>query len=189
MSAVRCGAISPTDVSVDGRSVSEPVEDQGESPRRACRFDATVGGVFGEVKDLRAVGEQRRAAFAEVETTGIELDEGGNKLGRRIFYRPTPPTLKMGFRPAFGGGDCRNGRRTTVRRNGLALPRLSLSSARSAEAPGGGEGIAPEGTVTAVFGCGARAPSRVPLEWQFIGGKLPWRNTVTICRNWPTGSS
>ncbi len=35
------------------------------------------------MKDLRAVGEERRAAFAQVQPPRIELDEGADERGGR----------------------------------------------------------------------------------------------------------
>jgi len=42
-----------------GRAVPQALEEHRKLPRRACRLDAVIRRVFGEVQDGRAVGEQR----------------------------------------------------------------------------------------------------------------------------------
>src|SRR3990172_8859215 len=68
----------------DGReghgAIREHVEDDREPPRGAGRLDAIVGGMLGEMEDLRTVGEERGKAFAEVEAAFVQdgevADEG-----------------------------------------------------------------------------------------------------------------
>ena len=55
------------------RTHGEPVEDDGEPPRRACRLDAVVGFGFGQAQDFHAVREERREPRAQVEPAGVEL--------------------------------------------------------------------------------------------------------------------
>ena len=62
------------------RAAREPVEDQREPARRSSGFYAPVRGVFREVQDARAVGEQRRAALAQIEASSIELGQRGDEL-------------------------------------------------------------------------------------------------------------
>jgi hypothetical protein len=63
--------------------VCEVHKQNRESPRGAGGFDATVGCVLGEVKHLRAVGEQRRAAFREIQSPGIELRKMSDERRRQ----------------------------------------------------------------------------------------------------------
>ena len=57
------------------RASRQEIEDHWKTPRRASCFDWPVRRVLGEVKDLRAVCEERRAAFAEVQAPRVELRE------------------------------------------------------------------------------------------------------------------
>ena len=53
----------------------EPLEQDRISTRRAGGLDSAIGRVLGQVKHLRAVGEQRGLAFSEIKTSCIELGE------------------------------------------------------------------------------------------------------------------
>jgi hypothetical protein len=56
-------------------AVGEERQDHRKPSRRARGFDPVEGGVLGEVQDLRAVREHRRAALSKVEAPRIELSE------------------------------------------------------------------------------------------------------------------
>src|SRR5262245_51497431 len=64
---------------IDGSEMESAARDGLEDPwKLACRsggFDSTVGSMFGQMQHLRAVGEQRRAAFAEIQSARIHLRE------------------------------------------------------------------------------------------------------------------
>ncbi|HEX7086141.1 MAG TPA: hypothetical protein VF198_07240 [Vicinamibacterales bacterium] len=40
--------------------------------------------MLGQMKYARAVGEERRAAFAQIEPAGVELRQRGDEGGRRL---------------------------------------------------------------------------------------------------------
>lgn len=61
-------------------TAGEPIEDDGEALCRTRRLDAPVGRVLGQVQHLRAVRKQRRAPFAEVEPSRIELRQRRDQL-------------------------------------------------------------------------------------------------------------
>jgi hypothetical protein len=62
----------------------QQVQDPGKPPRRPRRLDTAVGGVLGEVQHLRAVREERRAAFAEVQAPRVDLRQRRDELHRRL---------------------------------------------------------------------------------------------------------
>jgi hypothetical protein len=53
----------------------EQVQDHRKLSCGAGDLDAEVRGVFGQVEDPRAVGEERRAAFAEIQASRVDLHE------------------------------------------------------------------------------------------------------------------
>src|SRR4029453_11034796 len=53
-----------------------------KAPRSTRRLDPVVRGTFGEMEHLRAVGEQRRASLAKVQTPRVDLHQRA-KHGRR----------------------------------------------------------------------------------------------------------
>ena len=57
------------------RSLLEPLEKDWEPPDHPGGLDAPVGGVFGEAEHLRAIREQRGAAFGEVQAPLVQLRE------------------------------------------------------------------------------------------------------------------
>ena len=61
------------------------VEDHGKTSAGSSRFDPVTGGVFGEPEHLRAVSEERSAAFGSVEG-GSRLERGqvGDEVDRRL---------------------------------------------------------------------------------------------------------
>ena len=73
------------------RPAGQELEDPREQSRRARRLDAAVGGVFGEVQDLGAVGEERRAAFAEVESSRVDFHQTGDEVRRRLTFADREP--------------------------------------------------------------------------------------------------
>lgn len=64
-------------------AVRETAQDRRKPPRRAGGGDAAVRGRLRKMKHVRAVREQRRMAFGELELARIEFAEQGQKLGRR----------------------------------------------------------------------------------------------------------
>jgi len=65
-------------------AILEHLEDHRELPRGASGFDAIVGGVLGEMENLRTVGEEGGEALGKVEASLIEDGEVGDKdCGRR----------------------------------------------------------------------------------------------------------
>jgi hypothetical protein len=75
-------------------SIRDQVEDGRPLRRHAGGADPVVGGIFRKVQRLRAVGEQRRVPFAEVQPAGIELRE------RRDQRRGGVPLLSREHRDA-----------------------------------------------------------------------------------------
>ena len=70
------------------RAVSECLKHRRIAARRPRRFDAVVGRTFREVQHLRAVGEERRAPFAEIQPSRVELHEHPQQCRRcRPFVR------------------------------------------------------------------------------------------------------
>jgi hypothetical protein len=61
-------------------AICEERQDHGESPRRARSFDPVVRRMLGEVQDLGAVREHRRAPLSEIEATRIELRQRGDQM-------------------------------------------------------------------------------------------------------------
>jgi hypothetical protein len=57
------------------------IQEEGKVPRGARRLDPPIRGVFGQVQDLGAVREERRAPGAEIEPPCIELGERGDQVG------------------------------------------------------------------------------------------------------------
>jgi len=66
------------------RSVHEELEDERESPYRPRGFDATVGGMLRKVQHLCAVGEERRAAFAEIQAARVDFGETRDQFGSSL---------------------------------------------------------------------------------------------------------
>ena len=60
---------------------ARPVQDEGKATPGPARLDAMVGRVLREMEHLRAVGEQRGAPLAKIETTGIELGKRRDQRG------------------------------------------------------------------------------------------------------------
>jgi hypothetical protein len=56
-------------------TLAEHFEDDGEAPGGTRRLDAITGFLFGEAKDLRAVGEKGAKARAQIEPSRVELHE------------------------------------------------------------------------------------------------------------------
>ena len=61
------------------RAVAKQIQDNRKSARGARGFDPSVGGVLREMEHLCAIGEQRRAALAEIQTPDVDLDEQGDQ--------------------------------------------------------------------------------------------------------------
>ena len=72
-------------------SVGEEGQDHWKPSRRARRFDPVVRGVLGEVQNLRAVREHRRAALPEVEPPRIELRECGDQASSGLRFTSGEP--------------------------------------------------------------------------------------------------
>ena len=59
----------------------EQLQDGWPLSRRPCRLDPQISSMFRKMKHLSAVGEERRAALAQIQASCIELSERGNQLG------------------------------------------------------------------------------------------------------------
>jgi len=64
------------------RALGEHPEEDGKSSGRPGRRDALVGLVLGHLENLRAAGEERREAGAEVEPALVQLHEVDDQLHR-----------------------------------------------------------------------------------------------------------
>ena len=62
-------------------------EDCGEAACRAGSLDAVIGGTLGEVQRVRAVGEQRRVALAQVEPAHVELHQRAHESRSSAAFR------------------------------------------------------------------------------------------------------
>ena len=83
---------------VDGRQVRGQERDRGEGHRpvgqqiqnnwelAGCsrRLDPSIRSVLGEVQHLRAVGEERGAAFAEIQPARVKLCQQRDEPDRRV---------------------------------------------------------------------------------------------------------
>jgi hypothetical protein len=104
-------------------------KNEGEASRGAGRLDPSIRGVFGQVQDLRAVREERRAPGAEIETPRIELGERGDQVGGRValpFRERSDASKERGIRQGSGR---REWRRHT---SGIAWPFLPAQKAPQA---------------------------------------------------------
>lgn len=72
-----------TDRSHRERAVGEQLEDDGITPRRPRGLHTKVSGIVGEAQHLRAVGEQRGTALAEIQAARIDLAEQRNQVRDR----------------------------------------------------------------------------------------------------------
>jgi hypothetical protein len=57
------------------RALGEQVQNYRKAPRCAGRLDSMIGGMFRQIQELRAVGEEGRAAGAEIQPPRVELGE------------------------------------------------------------------------------------------------------------------
>ena len=82
---------------------------RGNRRAGARGLDAAVGGVFGEVQDPRAIREERRTTFAEIEPPRVDFHQRRDEARRRLAFAHSEP-------PHFGE-QIRDRRveRTTVR--------------------------------------------------------------------------
>jgi hypothetical protein len=60
-------------------TVGEQIEDRRPLPSCPCGLDSKVGGMFRQVQDLRAVGEERGAALANIQLSDVQLGERRNQ--------------------------------------------------------------------------------------------------------------
>ena len=60
--------------------LGQQLQDQWKSTSGTCGLDAAVRGVLREMKHAGAIGEERRAALAEIETARVEFGEGRDQL-------------------------------------------------------------------------------------------------------------
>ena len=61
------------------RSIFQAFQDHWEAACGTRRFDPVVRCAFGEIQRLRAVGEQGRIPFAEIQAPCIELHQRSNQ--------------------------------------------------------------------------------------------------------------
>ncbi len=102
------------------RALSEPLQDDREPPGGPGGLDAPVGGVLGEVEDLRTVREQRRAAFGQVCPPHVQFREVRNQGRRRL---PLALSEPLHPREQFGVGELSH-RGEQVRIHGSCIPWL-----------------------------------------------------------------
>lgn len=73
----------PNGTEMDAAVLEQPKNDR--EPARGPRgFDAVVRGVFGQMKDLRAVREHRGASLAEIQPACIELGKRRDERRCRV---------------------------------------------------------------------------------------------------------
>lgn len=65
-------------------SLRQVLGEHRKAPHRPRRLDTVVGGVLGEVEHIRAVLEERRVAFREVQATLVEFREVHNERDGRL---------------------------------------------------------------------------------------------------------
>jgi hypothetical protein len=88
------------------RAIRQELEHHGESRRGARGFDPSVGRVLGQAEHLRAVGEERRAAFTQIQAPEIDLSQQSNEpCGRATFYAGRC----LDFNEQFAVGESRRG--------------------------------------------------------------------------------
>jgi hypothetical protein len=70
----------------------EQLDDQREALRGTGGLNPSVGGTFGQVEDLGAVGEERRAALPEVQLARVQFGQRRNQMrgGRALLLRQPP---------------------------------------------------------------------------------------------------
>ena len=61
------------------RPVRQQLQDDRKAPRGAGGLDPSIGRVLGEAEDLRAVGEERRAALPEIEPPRVQFRQRRNQ--------------------------------------------------------------------------------------------------------------
>jgi hypothetical protein len=64
-------------------SSGEHVQNHRMPARGAGGLDPSVGGVLGQMENVRAVTEERGTALTKVETTRVQFSEGRYQIGRR----------------------------------------------------------------------------------------------------------
>lgn len=64
------------------------LEHDWKSPARTGGFDAVVGRTFGEVKHLRAVSKERRAAVTQIEPPRVDFDQAPQQIRGRHTFAP-----------------------------------------------------------------------------------------------------
>ena len=65
------------------RAIAEHVEHAWTPARGSRRFDPPVRRVLGQMQHLRAVGEERRAALAQIQPALVELRQQCDQADRR----------------------------------------------------------------------------------------------------------
>ena len=74
----------------DVRQVRAALRESFQNERKALRgtgcFNAKVGRVLGQMELLGAVGEEGRAAFAEIQLARVELHEQRDEMRSRVAF-------------------------------------------------------------------------------------------------------
>jgi hypothetical protein len=73
------------------RAILEQAKDNGKPPCRTCGFDPAVCRVFRQAQDARAVDEQGRTAFAEVQPPCVDFRECRDESRRRGAFAVREP--------------------------------------------------------------------------------------------------
>ena len=83
------------------RAVCEQIDDAWEATRGTRRLDTPVCGVLREVEHLRAIREERRATFTEVQPARVQFDQRCDHTGRRAPLVASQP-VKLGDQITIG---------------------------------------------------------------------------------------
>ena len=65
-------------------AIGELVQNHRKPARRACGLDSPVRGALREIQNSRAIREQRRAAFSEIQAPLVEYCKVRDERGRRL---------------------------------------------------------------------------------------------------------
>jgi hypothetical protein len=66
------------------RAIRQQLQDSRKPARCACGFNAAVRGVLRQMKHARAISEERRASFTEIETARVDFHQRRDQLHGRL---------------------------------------------------------------------------------------------------------
>ena len=67
-------------------AVGEPLENHRKPACGPRRLDAVIGSVLRQVEDLPAIGEERRAAFRQIQAPRVEFHQERDELDSRVAF-------------------------------------------------------------------------------------------------------